>query len=71
MFYERMWKNVVQQRRPQTTVRHMSFACRITKATGMYAKYLILISLPQFYESASMLRYTYIACLVCLKQILY
>jgi len=43
------------------------FACWIPKATNTHSKHLILIALPQqqwLRERASVLRYTFIACLV-------
>jgi hypothetical protein len=48
------------------TLRRMRFECRIPKATNTNLQYVILIdSLLQqrLQESASILRYTYIACL--------
>ena len=49
------------------TIRRMRIACWIPKATNTPSKYLILIVFvwqPWLQELASMLRYTYIACLV-------
>jgi hypothetical protein len=46
---------------------HMCFACWITKATGTHSEYVILIAFPWqqwFHKLASVLHYTYIACLV-------
>jgi hypothetical protein len=63
-----MWKNMVEPDRPQTTRRHMRSACWITKATNTHSEYVILIAVPQqqwLCECAWVLRYTYIACLVC------
>jgi hypothetical protein len=48
------------------TIWRMRFACWITKATDTHS-YVILIALSQqqwLCKRASMLRYTYIACLV-------
>jgi hypothetical protein len=71
-----MSKNVEVPKRSQMTVWRMRAECRISKAarTHMHApghqhtrKYVILIAFPRqqwFRERASMLRYTYIACLV-------
>jgi hypothetical protein len=45
----------------------MRIACRIPKATNTHLEYVILIAftlLQWLGESSSMLRYTYIACLV-------
>jgi hypothetical protein len=47
----------------------MRFAWRKTKATNTHSQYLTLIALPLqqwLHERASILRYTYIACLVIL-----
>jgi hypothetical protein len=64
---EIMWKDIVQPDRPQTTTWRMRIACWITKATLTHSEYVILVAfLPHqwLHERASMLRYTYIACLV-------
>jgi hypothetical protein len=48
-------------------MRCMRFACWITKATDTHSEFVILIAVPRqkwFRERASMLRYTYIVCLV-------
>ena len=48
-------------------IRRMRFACWITKATDMHSEYVILIPLPRrqwLRERTSVLRYTYLACLV-------
>jgi hypothetical protein len=48
-------------------IRRMRFACWITKATGTHSGYVILIAFPRqqwLHERASVLHYTYIACLV-------
>jgi len=45
----------------------MRIACWIAKATDTHLQYVILIALPQqqwLHERASILRYTYIVCLV-------
>ena len=47
--------------------RHMRFACWIPKATNTHSEYVIFIAFPLqqwLYERVSMLRYTYIVCLV-------
>ena len=65
--YEIMWKNTVERGRPQMTLRRMRIACWITKATNTSSEYVILIAstLQQWlHESASILRYTYILCLL-------
>jgi hypothetical protein len=48
-------------------IRRMRFAYWITKATDTHSEYIILIAFPRqqwLHKRASMLRYTYIACLV-------
>jgi hypothetical protein len=48
-------------------IRRMRFACWITKATDTHSEYVILIAFPSqqwLRERASVLRYTYIVCLV-------
>jgi len=49
------------------TIRHMRIAYWTPKATNTHSQYVILITFPlqqRLHERASMLRYTYIACLV-------
>ena len=49
------------------TIRRMRKACWIPKATNTYSEYVILIAFPlqqRLHERGSMLRYTYMACLV-------
>jgi len=41
-----MWKNIVEQDRPQIAARSMRFACWISKATDTHSEYEILIALP-------------------------
>ena len=65
--YEIMWKNSVEPDTRQMTVWRMRIARWITKATNIHSEYVILIAFPLqqwLYERTSMLRYTYIACLV-------
>jgi len=62
-----MWKNVVETDRPQRTIWRKRAACRIPKATDARSEYGTLTAFPQQYllhESACMLRYTYIVCLL-------
>jgi hypothetical protein len=66
--------NVEKYDRKQATdvniIRHMRFAFWITKATDTHSQDVILIAFPRqqwLRESASMLRFTYIACLVFLR----
>ena len=67
--YEIMWKNMVRagQATDGNIIRRRRFACWMTKAKDTHSEYVILIAFPQqewLRERASMLRYTYIACLV-------
>jgi len=62
-----MWKNSVERGRPQMIIWRMRIKCLITKATHTPSEYVILIAFPLQHwlqERASVLRYTYIACLV-------
>jgi hypothetical protein len=62
-----MKKNcTVGQATDDSMIWHMYIACWIPKATSTYSEYVtsVTFSLQQWlYEHASMLRYTYIACL--------
>jgi hypothetical protein len=65
--YEVMWKNIVESGRPQMTVWRMRVTCWIPKVTNTHLEYVTVIAFPLqhwLHECASMLRYTYIACLV-------
>jgi len=49
------------------TIWHLRIICRVPKATSTHSEYIILIAFPLqqwFGEISSMLRYTYMACLV-------
>ena len=51
------------------TIWRMRIACWITKATDTHSEHVVLTTFPLqqwLYERASMLRYTYVACLVIL-----
>ena len=64
---EIMWKNVVGPGRPQMTIWRMHIACWINKSANTHSQYAILIAFPPqqwLHEHVSLLRYTYIACLV-------
>ena len=53
------------------TMQHKRFACWITKATDTHVEYVIIIAFAWqqwLRERASMLRYTYIACLFQFSQ---
>jgi len=58
-------QNIVEPDRPQTTGR-MRNICWIPKATNRHSKYVIRIASPLLrlsHDRATMLRYTYTACL--------
>jgi len=64
--YQTLWENILDRGRAQVTWR-MRIACWKFKAKNAHTAYIILVAfLPQrwLYERASVLRYTYIACLV-------
>jgi len=66
--YEIMWNNVVDPGKPQMTIWRMRIACWISKAINTHSEYVVRISFPLqqwLHERASLLRYTYIVCLVC------
>ena len=72
--YETMWKNFVERGRPQMTTWRMRIACWITESTDTHKNththtgcvILIIFPLLQWLHGlASVLRYTYIAYLVC------
>jgi hypothetical protein len=66
--YETKWKNIVEPDSPQMTIWRMRITCWIPKTTDIHLEYILLIAFPprqRLHERASMLRYTYIACLVC------
>ena len=65
--YEIMWKNILERGRPQMTIWRMRIASWIPKVTNTHSQYVIFIALPLQQwsgERASLLRYTYIACIV-------
>ena len=69
-----MWKNTVEPGRPQMTILRMRIKCWITKTTDTHSKYVVLIALPLqqlLQERASMLSYTYTACLVTEMEFVY
>ena len=45
-FYEIMWKNIVEQGRPQMTLWGMRNACWILKATNTHSEYAKVIAFP-------------------------
>jgi hypothetical protein len=46
VFFEMMWKNIVQPDKPQVTIWRMSIACWIPKATETIAEYVTNIAFP-------------------------
>jgi len=44
VFYEIMWKNIVEWGRPQMTVWCIRIACWITEATDTHSEYAIIIA---------------------------
>jgi hypothetical protein len=65
-----MWKTFVQPYRPQATIWRKRIACWIPNATKTHSECIILTAFPLqqwLRENASILRYTYIACLVILR----
>ena len=62
-----MWKNVVDQGKPQIKIRRMRIACWKPKATNTHQVYVILNAFPLqqwLHERTSILRFACIACLV-------
>ena len=65
--YEIMWKNMAELDRLHGAIGHMRIACWITKATDTHSDYKIFIVFPRqkwLQESASILLYTYIDCII-------
>jgi hypothetical protein len=63
-----MRRNIVEPGRPQMTIRRTRIACWIPKPTKTHSDYVIIIAFPlqqRFHQKkSSILRYTYIVCLV-------
>ena len=58
---------ITEPERPQMTTWLMHIACWVSKPTNTHSQYVILIAFPLqhwLHKRASLLRYTYIACLV-------
>jgi hypothetical protein len=56
-----MWRNIVQQGRPQMAIWRMRIACWIPKATDTHSEYVTFIAFPLhqwLHERVSILRYT-------------
>ena len=73
----RLWEtveNFVEPDRPHIKIWHMHIPCWILKVTNTHSEYVILIAFPlqrSLHERATILRYTYTACLVTLLCIKY
>ena len=70
-----MWENIVEMYRPQAALWRMRIACWIPKATHTHththSEYAILTAFPLLqwlHERVSMLRYTYIVCVVSMMR---
>jgi len=64
---EIIWKNIVEQGRPQMTKRRMRLTCWTPKAKDTHSEYVILKAFPLqqcLHKRASILRYTYTASVV-------
>jgi len=62
-----MWENTVESDESQMQAWRMRISCWPTKATNTHSEYVIVTAFPlqqRLHERASMLRYTYMACLV-------
>jgi hypothetical protein len=62
-----MCKSIVKPGSPQMKIWSMSVACWVPNATNTHTDCAMLVAFPLqqvLHESASMLRYTYIGCLV-------
>jgi len=69
-----MWQNTVERSRPQLTIWRLRIACWITKATNTHSGCVILFGFPVqqwLHGRASLLRYTYIACIVFTVIVMY
>ena len=74
----RLWDNVERyciagHATDDNIIRRMRFACLRIKATDTHSEYVILLAFPLqqwLHESASTLRYTYVACLVVLDSMI-
>jgi hypothetical protein len=67
-----MWKNIVQQDRPQMAIWRMCIVCWIPNATNIHLENVIFIALPlqqRLHERASMLRLyvSYLSCMLCVR----
>jgi hypothetical protein len=65
-----MWKNIVEPDKPQMTIWRLRFVYWRLKATNTHSEYVIATAFPllqRLHERVSVLRYTYIACLVLIS----
>jgi len=65
-----MWKNIVEPDMPQITIWRMHITCWIPKYKNTHTEYVTLIAIPLqqcLQERDSMLRYSYIVCLVTVE----
>jgi hypothetical protein len=68
--FMRCAENMVEPDRPQMTIWCMPIACWMTEATNTHSEYITLTAFPLqqwLHEHFSMLRCTYLACLVVLE----
>ena len=68
--YEIMWKNTTEPNKLLMIIWWVRIACWVTKATSTHSDYEFLIAFPLqnlLQESASILRYSYIACPVIIQ----
>ena len=65
--YEIMWKNIVERGKAQMIIWRLSISHCVPNATDTLSKYVVVLAFllsKWLHERASILRYTYIACLV-------
>jgi hypothetical protein len=65
--FMRMWKNIVELDKPQMTMWRLCIAFWLPKSTNTHPEYVILAAFPLqrwLHRRPSMLRHTYIACLI-------
>ena len=62
-----MWKSSVERGRPQMKIWRIRIACWVPNATYTHSVCVIIIAFPLQHQRASVLRYTYIACLLKLS----
>jgi len=65
VFYEIMWKNIVERGRPQMSIWCMRIACRIPKATNTHSSCVILIAFPKMIARTRLNDTLYVHCLSC------